>query len=487
MNKYFCNHCGKEYEVDISLGNWFKGNMQKLGYGGYSSKKFCSYECGKQHMLEKCKQTNIKKYGVDNPAKSKEIKEKSKNTINKNIKENPDYYENKNKKRRESNLKKYGVIHTMQLKSVQEKCKQTCMQKYGSISPMGNIKIQEKSKETCLKKYGTEWGIQNENIKQQRKETCLEKYGVEYVLQINKVRQKEFETKKLNGSLKSSKGEQELKEFIENLGFKIEKLLEGNDKNTRFEIDIYIPEKKIGIEYNGSYWHSSLRKSSNYHYNKSKLAESKGIKLIHIWEDQWKNKNELVKTILKARLGVLNNSEKIYARQCIIKEINNKEYQEFCNNNHIMGYKKASIKLGLFYKDKLIQIASFSKTHNIGRAKSQNNKYEYEWVRGCPASNNVVIGGTSKLFKYFIKKYNPKSVLCYADWNLFDGKGYKECGFKLEGYTGPDKFYIKNNTMERINRNPYKYKEFKELVQQNKLFMCFGAGSLKFIYYSNNL
>ena len=100
-----------------------------------------------------------------------------------------------------------------------------------------------------------------------------------------------------------------------------------------------------------------------------------------------------------------------------------KEYREFCILNHIQGYKKASIKLGLFYNNKLVQIASFGKVNNRGKAAMTNKEYDYEWVRGCPASLNYVIGGTSKLFKYFVKHYNPKTVLCYADWNLFNGKG----------------------------------------------------------------
>ena len=118
----------------------------------------------------------------------------------------------------------------------------------------------------------------------------------------------------------------------------------------------------------------------------------------------------------------------------------------------------------------------------MGKAVKTNKKYDYEWVRGCPASNNVIIGGTSKLFKYFIKNYNPTSVLCYADWNLFNGNGYKQCGFIFDGYTGPDKFYIQAKPILRINRNPYMYKEFKKLVLQKKLWVCYGAGSLRFIW-----
>lgn len=174
---------------------------------------------------------------------------------------------------------------------------------------------------------------------------------------------------------------------------------------------------------------------------------------------------------LKHRLGI-NKENNIYARKCTIKEIDNESYKKFCNENHIQGFRPASVKLGLFYNNELVQIASFGKT--------KDKKYEWEWIRGCPASNNSVIGGTSKLFKYFINKYNPNSVLCYADLNLFNGKGYEKCGFEFTGYTGPNKFYVKQ--FKRIERNPARYKEYKELVKQNKLLLCYGAGSMRFVW-----
>lgn len=117
---------------------------------------------------------------------------------------------------------------------------------------------------------------------------------------------------------------------------------------------------------------------------------------------------------------------------------------------------------------------------DFGKRKSE---CEYEWIRGCIASNNKVVGGTSKLLKHFINEYNPKSILCYADANLFNGKGYIECGFEFKGFTGPDKFFITNDSsLKRLNRNPYKYKEYKERVSLNRLFECYGAGSRKFIW-----
>ena len=247
------------------------------------------------------------------------------------------------------------------------------------------------------------------------------------------------------------------------------------------ELDIYIPEKNLAIEFNGMYWHSTLRDrmTIQYHQNKSKLCQEKGIRLIHIYEDEWndEHKREIIKDIIKHSLNIPTSENKIYARKCTIKEIDNKSYNNFCNKYHIQGTKGAQVKLGLFYNDDLVQIASFSKSR-------YDKQYEWEWIRGCPASNNNVIGGTSKLFKYFVRKYNPKSVVCYADFNKFDGKGYKECGFKFDKITAPDKFYfdIKNNI--RINRSPSKYQEYKKKVENKEFLLLYGAGNLKFVWFN---
>lgn len=247
---------------------------------------------------------------------------------------------------------------------------------------------------------------------------------------------KSFQTKSENGTLYGSKGENEIREFVESLGFVTEKYIIGKGIN-RFELDIYVSQKKIAIEYNGVYYHATNgtnKRARNYHFNKNTVAYENGIELIQVWEDQWKNQKDIIKDIIAARLGIIQG-EKIYARKCEIKEVSTSDYRDFCMKYHVQGYRSASIKLGLYYKDKLVQISSFNKarTYQI----SSNQQYEWEWVRGCISSNNKVIGGTSKLFKYFIETYKPNNILCYSDWNLFSGKGYEESGFTFAGFTGP--------------------------------------------------
>lgn len=297
---------------------------------------------------------------------------------------------------------------------------------------------------------------------------------------------KSFQTKSINGTLFSSKGEEEIKAFVESLGFKTSKYMVGRGHN-RFEIDIYIEDKKLGIEYNGLYYHAINginKRTRNYHFNKNSTAYSEGIELIQVWEDQWKNQQEIIKDIIAARLGIIRG-EKIYARQCEIREVSSKDYREFCMQNHVQGYRSASIRLGLYYKDILVQIASFNKARQY--SISTANVYDFEWIRGCISSNNKVIGGTSKLLKHFISVYKPKNILCFSDWNLFSGKGYEMSGFHFEGFTGPDKFYVTiNNKLVRINRSPYAYQQYKQMVKEGKLFECHGCGSKKFVWYASN-
>ena len=230
-----------------------------------------------------------------------------------------------------------------------------------------------------------------------------------------------------------------------------------------YEIDCYCPEYKIGIEFNGIYWHSNLQKEKDYHVKKSKLAEQKGVRLIHIYENEWEDARirPILESMLKIAFGKVEN--RIYARNCEIREITNREAKPFNEANHLQGHRNAQITYGLFYKDKLVQLMSFS-------------KHEWEIIRGCPGSNNVVVGGVSKLFKHFVRENNPSQVFSYADFNKFDGEGYLALGMKFIGYSGPDLRWVIDGKV--IPRCPSRHKEYKESADA----IIWGAGSKKFLW-----
>ena len=204
------------------------------------------------------------------------------------------------------------------------------------------------------------------------------------------------------------------------------------------------------------------------------MAQDKGIRLIHIYEYEWNDpdKRPLLESLLKIAFGKVN--EKIYARKCEVREISNKEAKEFNDKNHLQGHRNAQVTYGLYYQGQLRQLMSFSKTKYNKNLKGEN---DWEIIRGCPGSNNIVIGGVSKLFKHFIKNNNPDKIFSYCDFNKFDGKGYEAIGMCFMGYTGPDmKWVLKDRSV--VERQPSKHAELKK----QSVDQIFGAGSKKYLW-----
>ena len=291
-----------------------------------------------------------------------------------------------------------------------------------------------------------------------------------------------------------SKQEKEVLEFIKNLGFL--DVLENNktileckeDKRKSKELDIYIPNLKIAVEYNGLYRHSDeWTKNPFYHLNKTIECEKQGIRLIHIFEDEWELKKDIVKSRLKQILNK-SNSIKIHARKCVIKEIPSKEKDDFLERYHIQGKDISKIRLGSFYNNELISIMTFSHG-NIAKG-SKNQKDIWELNRFCTNSDYHIAGIASKLLSYFKKNYEWSEIFSYADrrWSL--GDLYCKLGFELDHITSPNYWYIKG--MKRIHRfnlrkRPDEPKDISESILRlqegySKIWDC---GNLKFKLVNN--
>jgi hypothetical protein len=231
-----------------------------------------------------------------------------------------------------------------------------------------------------------------------------------------------------------SKLETEINDFIKS--FSIETITSSMSIIKPNQIDIFVPSNNLAIEFDGLYWHSELHKDKNYHLNKTELCEAKGIKLIHVFEDEWLFKQDIVKSRIKNILGLTGN--KIFGRKCDIREVNSIESKDFLNNNHIQGNVNSSIKLGLYYNNELVSLMLFGKPR-LGIGK----KYDgYELTRFCNKLDTTVIGGASKLLKYFIKIYNPKQIVSYADRRWSQGDLYSNLGFTEITKNKPNYWYI---------------------------------------------
>lgn len=225
----------------------------------------------------------------------------------------------------------------------------------------------------------------------------------------------------------SSKGEGEVAKFIEEV-LGIEALIRRDRQilNGK-ELDIYIPDKKLAIEFNGSYWHSHLYKDEYYHQNKTIECAKQGIQLIHIFEYEWlePDKQKKIKDLILNKVANEENT-KIYGRNTYIKESTNKEEVEsFLDMYHLQGSAKSTIDLCCYAKDsdELLGVMTFGKPRF-------NNSYEYEIIRLCWRPDINVIGGTTKIFRYFTKYYNPTSIITYVDMSKFNGNSYLKLGFK---------------------------------------------------------
>ena len=285
-------------------------------------------------------------------------------------------------------------------------------------------------------------------------------------------------------ALKYEKTENEVKDFIKSLNLNFlmnnRKLL-GNNQ----EIDIYIPSKKIGIEFNGLYWHSDLKINNDYHLNKTNLALNNNISLIHIFEDEWLFKRDIVKSRLKNILGL--SEKRIYARKCEIKKVKTKEAKEFSNLNHLQGYTNSNVKLGLYYDSELVSLMLFSKPR-LGIGKKFDG---YELTRFCNKLDTTVIGGASRLLKNFISEYQPKNIKSYADRRWGNGGLYRKLGFRLDAVNKPNYWYVKS--LKRFHRfgfrkdklNDMGYdienKTEKEITESMGLYRIYDCGTLSFI------
>lgn len=246
--------------------------------------------------------------------------------------------------------------------------------------------------------------------------------------------------------------EKEVFKFIsEELG--IESILGDKIMLDGKELDIFVPSKMIAFECNGLRWHSEEFKDKNYHLDKTNRCHEKGIRLIHIFEDEWIDKNDIVKGRIKSILGVNDNI--IYARKCKIRGISENKAKGFLERNHIQGYVAAKYSYGLYYGGKLVSVASFGYNRvNLGGKKIPRS---YELLRLCSENGYTIIGGASRLLKFFIDRKNPKKIISYCDLRWSDGNVYEKMGFKLSHISRPNYFYVVNN--KRKNRFNYRKSE----------------------------
>lgn len=244
---------------------------------------------------------------------------------------------------------------------------------------------------------------------------------------------------KCSGVFKTSAAEIEIAEWLQSMNMIVEKY-KFAERAGGIEIDVYMPEIKVGIEYCGLYWHneeSPTPRTTNYHANKAAKANRDGIRLITIFQDEWRDRKEQIKGFLKSVIG--KNENKLFARKTHIKSILKEEVKIFMNANHIQGFARAEAAFGLFFEGELVAAI----TGNIHHRAGQDGVYVLN--RLVFKNNHSVAGGASKLTKTLLahaKSLGFKKMVSWSDNRWSEGRVYQEIGFGLEQVLKPDYSYV---------------------------------------------
>lgn len=271
-------------------------------------------------------------------------------------------------------------------------------------------------------------------------------------------------------ALKISKAQMEIMEFIESFGIVTE-------ESTRkiippHEVDIWLPEYNVGIEYHGLIFHREgltggfgRMKPNDYHLNKTQQVEAIGGRLIQVFEDEWLYKEDIIKNILKGILGK-NDSIKVSIDTCKITAITKESSDEFLEKHNIFGADNSTHQYGIINGGKLLAVMTFS------------NFPQWQLDTYCVDYSKIVIGGVQELFEFFLKQNHPKTVTTVTD-KRFSNKSknvFLNLGFSYIGDTEPQYHWInlKSNVRVRYNDTQYDLMLHDSDTQWDKIWDCGG-------------
>lgn len=271
--------------------------------------------------------------------------------------------------------------------------------------------------------------------------------------------------------------EKELSQYINSL--EIETILSDRVQIHPKELDIFIPDLNTAIEFNGIYYHSEKFLDRNYHKMKHDLCKEKGIRLIQIWEDDWRDRRPIVEKFLKHKLG-LSQDEKVFARKTSVKDVSTQETRSFLEENHIQGYVNGSLKLGLYHNEELVAVTVFSKAGGTLRLE----RY---------ATSKHVIGGQSKILKWVDRNIEYEEMVTFADLTISDGNLYETTGWVVDKLLKPDYRYLYQNKLH--HKFGFRIKRFRddpnlkfqegltehELAQLNGILRVYDAGKIRYV------
>ena len=482
----------------------------------------------KARAINKRRQTCLDRHGVNNPAQLETSKTRMKQTWEERYGGAPLCNKKVMERKKHTCQTKYGFDHSSKCEAVQNKRRKTFEKRYGG-HPLSNEEVKKKIRDTCLKRYGGVKPSQSTEVKRKMSQTLQERFASkrvpEFHERVHKVldvlgfelcdptflgsqKAHNFKCKKCGGIFRRKwnyiqqgwnncpycspkrygHSQNEVSLFLQSLGL----VIHSNSRSVipPLELDIVIPNSKVAIEFDGLFWHSEDQLINNrdidpkfYHLHKTEACEKAGYRLIHIFEDEWVFKQDIVKHRLKSILGLFDGI-RIHARECEVREIDAKTKNEFLETYHIQGQDRSKIKLGAFHGNQLVAVMTFS-VGNISKG-SKSEPDVWELSRFCVDYHYHIPGIAGKLLSYFQPHYSWSKIYSYADRRWSNGNLYKQLGFEFDKYTPVNYWYCRNyQRIHRFNlrKRPDEPKDVSEWVLRAKegYWKVWDCGNLKYV------
>lgn len=494
--------CIKDNITSIPLCPICEANAVKLRDEEFT--ETCSHKCGgimaatrikeqydvwpsmSEDARNKRSSTNMLRYGDENVMRNDGVKAKQKNSLIASIgTDNPSKSEEVCKKRTETFMERYDKPNPFMVEEFKEKSKQTLMKNHNVDHPMKSPLIMEKRKSTNLKKYDVAEVLASDEVRNKGKQNHKEIHGVEDPKQLNYSEDarkvlfdplllqshyiennknatlaaslldidkttyldylRKYDIDVYSGSHKTSAGELELLGILKSYGIRVEHSV--NSLISPYEIDIFLPDFNIAIEYNGVYHHSMARRTDKqFHKKKTKLCLDKGIRLFHFWEDTFKDKDkrELMLATILHTCGILKR-DNVDARKCVVSEVSKSDVKWIFDEYHIQGSVSGTKYYGLYHGEEIVSSMILKKMKGG----------VWDLVRFASCKN--VRGGFSKLLSEFKRNEEWSVIQTFADLSHSYGGLYRVNGFELVNWTHPIMWYVKNG--KRLHRSNFKKKD----------------------------
>ena len=418
-------------------------------------------------------------------------------------------------------LDRYGVASTRQIPGVNERIADTKRKLYGEHFE----KITEKIQATTQARYGSPFLMQIQQFKEKSKQTCVQKYGVDNYAKSTKFLQQaiidaskaevyaefksdpklfissHFDAPPTLAALAAycgvrdssmgwlivqlhledmiaytfSKMEDEVYTYLQEISPELEIQRNTFKIITPYELDLYIPELKLGIECNPTITHNStvpgfsnedIPKSKDYHKMKNDLCDEKGIQLFHIFGYEWTHRKAVIKSMLASLLHV--SAVKVHARRTKIVMLTDSECMQFLDENHRQGGAHSKIRLGLEYNNAIVAVMTFSNMRNTIGATSQTNDC-WELVRFCNKLNTNVVGGASKLFQHFVREYDPVEIRSFSDRAHTKGTLYQLLGFQYDHTSDAGYVWVNLKTDQAFSRNNAQKHNIRQFLKDDTI------------------